>query len=112
MPQNPTQDPIETATGDRIPALKAEIADMILSRGSVTFAELTRIDGFDGEYGHAIVKHDLNCEIVLWPHMSRPAAKALDDLLGEKVIAAKSCASCTELEASIAQPDCRTAMTS
>ena len=71
--------------------LKNEIAKMIRTYGSVTFAELEQIPGFKGDICQVLVNKRLNYEILIWPGLSEEASTAMDKLLAEKAITASTC---------------------
>jgi hypothetical protein len=65
-----------------IAQLKGRILDMVRQNGSVTFAELSRLSGFEGDETLFAVKGGRPVpNVVLWSDVSRKAVVALKELL-------------------------------
>ena len=67
-------------------ALSDEILKLIRARQNVTFAELSRIEGFSGGTCELLLNTDRTSNIVLWTAMTQEACDALNELMMEKKI--------------------------
>lgn len=71
--------------------VKGAIAQMVLTRGHVTFAELATITGFEGNLDSWIRHDGVNVHVLMWAGMSREAVDAINELLDDRIIAVSQC---------------------
>ena len=70
--------------------LKAEILEMVTDRGGVSFAELSRIEGFKDDSDHPdgalAMMHPRFDNIVLWPNVTPEGIEAIRSLMADNAI--------------------------
>ena len=69
--------------------LSERILEIVVGRGSVSFAELDRVEGFGGGDQELIVDGDQLSNVIVWQRLTEAAVDAIAELQREKFIELK-----------------------